>query len=526
MSRSISLCINLLLTSSLLALLILFQFSSVLYAQENASLSQGGELQFPGAAPCDQDLQACIDAAPDGSTIHIAPGSYSGSFTLSRTVSLVGSGIDATTLSGAGDQRVLHIYGSAVNNQVRITDLTIQGGKAVGSDNPNQNGGGILIEEGATPQLARLLVRDNYSLNMGGGIAIINTGAVTLSEVQLIGNRSEGTGGGLCSNAQSTTIENSLLQDNQAQHGGGALIKGYFALTNVTVSRNQAAEMGGGIYGGMDAKFNALISQISHSSFTHNQAGYQGGGAFLFNANIDHSQFTGNQAQNSTSPSAGGALASSNSLTVTKSTFLGNSASDGGAIAELGGKLWVNNTLFSDNSGADANSGAALSLVDASPVTRACLTHVTIAGHSQDETQNNAAAIKSGMGEVRLTNSIVVHHATAILNGSGRIIEQTNLYYGNGQNLVGEIMRSLQGVDADPLFEDAAALNFHLLPDSPAINKGSAVADVVDDIDEQVRPEGGAPDIGYDEAVEKAFAPEPVDPSPTFTNVYLPLVVK
>ena len=396
-----------------------------------------------------------------------------------------------------------------------IADLTIRGGKANGANNPEQNGGGILIENGATPQLQRLIVRDNYALNMGGGIAIINTGAVTIRDSQLINNQSAGTGGGLCSAAQSTTVENSVIQENQAKHGGGALIRGHFSFTNVTVQANRAEELGGGIYAGMDGKFDVLISQISGSHFSDNQAGIQGGGAFLFNTVIDHSEFKQNLAHSELYPSAGGAIASSNSLTVTKSIFTANSADDGGAIAGLGGKLWVNNTLFTDNRALDANNGAALSLVDANPVTRACITHVTIVNHGQDQVQNNAAAIKSGAGEVRLTNSIVVNHATGLLNSGGRMLEQSNLYYGNGQNIIGQLMRSLGGIAGDPLFEDPAAFNFHLKAASPAINAGSVVSDVVDDIDGELRPAGNAPDIGFDEALPSFTEPEPVLPDPS-----------
>ncbi|MFN8443553.1 MAG: choice-of-anchor Q domain-containing protein [Caldilineaceae bacterium] len=532
MSRSTRLRPKILLVPSLLALLFLSRCPSHLYAQAAQSSSQNNEILFPGAAPCDQGLQACIDAAPNGSTIHIAAGSYTGSFTLSRPVSLVGSGAAATILSAEGEQRVLHIFDAAVTSQVVIADLTIRGGKANGANNPDQNGGGILIEEGATPQLQRLIVRDNYAFNMGGGIAIINTGAVTIRDTQLINNQSAGTGGGLCSAAESTTIENSVIEQNQAKHGGGALINGHFTFTNVTVRANRAEELGGGLYGGMDGKFDVLISQISQSHFSDNQAGYQGGGAFLFNTRIDHSEFRQNLAHNDTAPSAGGALASSNSLTVTKSTFISNSATDGGAIAGLGGKLWIHNSLFSDNHALDVNNGAAISLVDANEVTRVCITHVTIVNRGQDLAQNNAAAIKSGAGEIRLTNSIVVNHAAAILNSGGRVMEQTNLYYGNGQNIIGQLLRSLHGIDGDPLFENPAAFNFHLKSTSPAINAGSTVTDVLDDIDGEMRPTGDAPDIGFDEAVPGVTQPDqpvvPVQPDPDFSvpnGVYLPLVI-
>ena len=98
MSRSICLRPKVLFVPSLLALLFLSRCPTHLYAQTVQPSNQSEKILFPGTAPCDQSLQACIDAAPDGSTIHIAAGSYTGSISLSRPISLEGSGAESTIL--------------------------------------------------------------------------------------------------------------------------------------------------------------------------------------------------------------------------------------------------------------------------------------------------------------------------------------------------------------------------------------------------------------------------------------------
>jgi hypothetical protein len=49
---------------------------------------------------------------------------------------------------------------------------------------------------------------------------------------------------------------------------------------------------------------------------------------------------------------------------------------------------------------------------------------------------------------------------------------------------------------SDPLFVDPSAHDFHLLEDSPAIGEGTALAEVTEDYDGVLRPQGNAYDIG------------------------------
>lgn len=503
------------------------------YAQSSTDVTQKQKVQFPGSDMCSSNLQTCIDNTPDGAVIEIAAGTYTVSILLSRPIDLIGAGADSTILQAEPNKRVLQIQGAAVNQNVKIADLTIAGGKADGVSQNEQFGGGILIENGASPQLSNLIIRDNFARSYGGGIAVVSSEKFPIQTIQIRdslfqNNSSGGTGGGLCSNAGKTIIHSTKLSGNHAKHGGAVFVSGAFDMQKLVVTGNQADEFGGGVYGGHDLKSGAEISELKGSLFQNNSAGYQGGGAFVFNTLLERDHFQENKINIESSMSGGGALAASNVVTVTKTEFINNSAPDGGAIAGLGGRIWASNSFFVDNQAGTTQTGAAFSLVNASPTTRVYLSHITIV----DRAENSAAAIKTGDGDVRLTNSIITNHALAVNNSSGRFQDQNNLYFNNKQLIEGDTVRSSGAIIADPMFEDVNALNFHLRQDSAAIDAGLQI-DIMDDIDNDKRPSGGAPDIGVDEAMPgpiptatstpTAFANPTATPVPTIANTATPV---
>jgi hypothetical protein len=59
-----------------------------------------------------------------------------------------------------------------------------------------------------------------------------------------------------------------------------------------------------------------------------------------------------------------------------------------------------------------------------------------------------------------------------------------------------EVSGGAANTTADPRFVDAAADDLHLLPDSPAVDRGAEIPGLVDDFDGVSRPQGGGVDIG------------------------------
>jgi len=88
---------------------------------------------------------------------------------------------------------------------------------------------------------------------------------------------------------------------------------------------------------------------------------------------------------------------------------------------------------------------------------------------------------------------------------------ENNLFW----NVPSIIIKSGSGnIVGDPKFVDPADGDFHLQPDSPAIDAGQAIAEVADDYDGTPRPQGSAYDIGAYEFVPPAEPPRVTDVQP------------
>jgi predicted outer membrane repeat protein len=114
-----------------------------------------------------------------------------------------------------------------------------------------------------------------------------------------------------------------------------------FTVQNLTIANSKSASLAGG------AIYNGGTLTVTNSTFSGNSAIvgggiYNGGGTLT----VTNSTFSGNSADN------GGGINnnSGGTLTVTNSTFSGNSSPFGGGIYTGGGKLTVTNSTFSGNS--------------------------------------------------------------------------------------------------------------------------------------------------------------------------------
>jgi len=128
------------------------------------------------------------------------------------------------------------------------------------------------------------------------------------------------------------------------------------SLSGMTIENGLAGDYGGGILCDGDTGTSSQSSlSVSDISFSGNSAGPTGsGGAIFGDVTVSNSTFSGNSA------SEGGAIFGA--ATVSDSTFSGNSASEGGAIFSIPG-VWVSNSTFSDNSA--SNGGGAIEVPSA-----------------------------------------------------------------------------------------------------------------------------------------------------------------
>ena len=261
---------------------------------------------------CYGSIRAAVDAAPDGATITVGPGTFAGGIAIAKSLTLRGAAAAATVISGGSPVLTIGVADAATEPVVTLKGVTITGGVAMTNPTdpvPQRDfGGGILIPwaadgaTGATVTISDSVVTGNratpttttpsggaqcpggpcpFARGDGGGIG--NYGNLTLIRTTLSHNvaggpvASDAHGGGIWSAGVGTlTLENSAVTGNESTVaipngrfaiGGGIHIQngGGLRITNSVVTGNTASlrsllpgglEMianGGGVHVGDDS---------------------------------------------------------------------------------------------------------------------------------------------------------------------------------------------------------------------------------------------------------------------------------
>ena len=215
----------------------------------------------------------------------------------------------------------------------------------------------------------------NTSTQQAGAVQVY--GVTTLENTQFIGNYSSNRGGALLAAYGSVLATNVSFKDNVAATQGGAVV--FTAIETVLLDgctfENNSATRAGALYGTSNShtittgcKFKGNSStqggavsivtaatyvdgvegQADKGSFFQNNTstGDEGGGAIhsYGPASLYGTKFEGN-----TSTTNGGAVYTSNALTIDSCEFISNSAVDGGAIYAAGDTFTDNNSTFTSN---------------------------------------------------------------------------------------------------------------------------------------------------------------------------------
>src|SRR6266403_238473 len=185
--------------------------------------------------------------------------------------------------------------------------------------------------------------------------------------------------------------------------GGGTVMVFIVAGAGVTLALDNVTISGGNSLGAGGAIFNSRATMtVTNSTFSGNTAASVGDGGAIFNnggtVTVTTSTFSGNSASRT-----GGAIfnTSGGTLTVTNSTFSNNSAAaDSGAIRN-DGTLTVTNSTFSNNSA--ATDGGAIFNNSGSPT----VTNSTFSGNSA--ATDGGAIFNGSTLTVTVTNSILAN---------------------------------------------------------------------------------------------------------------------
>jgi len=251
-------------------------------------------IRVPGDAAT---IQAAIDLAPDGGTVLIADGVYSGI----GNYDIDPAGKRITIRSTGGPDKCIidcqrkgrgFVLQSGETLATVISGLTIRNGYWVGtgggiaciSASPTIEqchieqctayylGGGILCSA-SRAVIRNCAFRNNLAGTWGGGISCVGGGAARIESCGLTGNFAVGRGGGFYSEDTGLRVVNCTVSGNYARQGGGAylFISHGAELSNCLFARNNGRRRGGGV------SLDRTSAAISNCTFWLNEAGERGG---------------------------------------------------------------------------------------------------------------------------------------------------------------------------------------------------------------------------------------------------------
>lgn len=234
-------------------------------------------------------IQAGIDAASEGDTVLVYPGTYTGEgnrdieFGTKNLVLRGRDGAGATLIDnqGVGDYRLFIFRSSGQDTTCVIDGFTIAGGRQNilhyagagilidGSPTPqiptspkfincivrgNQSwsgpGGGVFVNWSCEPIFRNVRFESNYAYTGGGGVYCTWSSNATFSGCEFVDNQNvfDGAGGGLyCKFESNVSLVDCVFDGNIANKGGGlACYDSSPTVANVTFVGNLASAAGGG----------------------------------------------------------------------------------------------------------------------------------------------------------------------------------------------------------------------------------------------------------------------------------------
>ena len=219
-------------------------------------------------------LRASLASTTNGDTIDMTgvTGTIvltNGQLNVPNSVTMLGPGASALTVSGNNASRVFNVTGT----NVTISGLTIANGNTT-----NLNGAGIYAGggPGSVFTLTGSVITNNSTSLDGGGI--YNSSSVTISNCTISGNGAPGGSGGGIYNSNSTmTVNASTLSGNWANYGGGIYNDGGYGNATLTINvstfSTNTASGGGAIINGGAWGGSSVTLTINASTFSGNSAG-------------------------------------------------------------------------------------------------------------------------------------------------------------------------------------------------------------------------------------------------------------
>jgi hypothetical protein len=188
------------------------------YVAASGSVGDGSSCASPSyVGATHAPIQAALNAANSGDTVHVCSGTYAITTRLeiTKTLTLTGDGATTTTLDGGGTTQILIVQDASINDATSgdeitatVSNLSFVNGNATDflgngaeCDNGNRCGGAIFSENESSLNVSAVHFKNNQSDFIGGAIA------------RFIGNYQ----------TVPSTVENSSFESNRARLDGGAI---------------------------------------------------------------------------------------------------------------------------------------------------------------------------------------------------------------------------------------------------------------------------------------------------------------
>jgi hypothetical protein len=402
-------------------------------ASAGATRAGAGSLCVGSKPGCYATIQAALDAAPDGATIKLLAGTFTGGLTIQKDVRLSGAGAGSTVISGGGPVVTVGAAGVAAELTVSISGVTITGGINTAG---LALGGGVYVPASSGGLAATVTISDSvitgnraapsavgpgcgdhpFAGASGGGID--NAGTMTLTNVSVTANQatsdlaSDAEGGGITNEFGAIlTVRHSIVSGNLARvttpngrfaEGGGIFTRKGSTLT-VEDSRVDANTV----------DYTTSVPSNDHCSGFAQAGGIKIGGDETTNVTIHDSSVSQNTVT-ATSPTVdviafAGGIDNDGTLALDESTLDGNRVTatgtdasvDGGAI-EIEGPTTIADTRLTGNAvtataltgTALAQGGAILTAADQ----LVTLSESIVSGNLANSTSSTQAASVEGAG--------------------------------------------------------------------------------------------------------------------------------